>query len=340
MKPIYFPFTFIPESILKEIRMFFPKIVIYQPSSGRIPEFLRKTADDGLLEIRAPFGGDESQFDRLVREYREWLDYHKGSETTYFKSRIFDSVDLETVPMYSDNSTTQIKHDIKKGPIEKKTEKPDKNFTARLFLLIAQEFDIQQYELKTDLERFQVMENNLFSNIRGTDENFETGISKVDSTLFDDLGEQKTSQRISAWLKIFNQDPVAPDEFGSGLFLTSSPAVMEHIMELFPDIELVLSTRSIPAHELDSQKIKEIRQNLRENLTRLSRNSSDQDLLSFPEMPSANNNHTGLKIYCTSQNFPQTPLGGLSNRSDEASHTANSQKFQKTFFGIVESKRE
>jgi hypothetical protein len=61
---------------------------------------------------------DETRFDRLIKEYREWIERHKGSETTFFKTRIFDGVDIETIPMYSDSSTSQIKYNIKKGHIE------------------------------------------------------------------------------------------------------------------------------------------------------------------------------------------------------------------------------
>jgi hypothetical protein len=71
------------------------------------------------------------------------------------------------------------------------------------------------------------------------------------------LGRNKTGQRLSAWLKIFEKDPVAPDEFGSGLFITSSHAVLEHMMELCPESELILSTGPVPVGGQHSKKIKE-----------------------------------------------------------------------------------
>jgi hypothetical protein len=336
MKPIYFPFTFISEPVLKEISVFFPQTVIYQPTSGKIPEYLKKSADKGLLKIHASFGGDETRFGQLVREYRDWIECHKGSETSFVKTRIFDGVDVETTPMYNGNSTSQIKYDIKKGHIENQPPKPDTEFTARLFLLIAQEFDIQQSEFKRDLDHFQLMENNLFSNIRGEDEFSEPSINNPDTIISDDLGRHKTGQRLSAWLKIFGQDPVPPDEFGSGLFITYSHAVLEHIMELCPESEMVLSTGPIPAGGQNPKKNKEFQEILEENLRRLSKNRFEKDLVPFPELTPINDIFSCLNIFC----FPQKSLRALFKQTvkqpENSPPNNDVLNFQKIFIGIVE----
>lgn len=339
MNPIYFPFTFISEPVLKEISIFFPQTVIYQPTSGKIPEYIKKSADKGLLKIHATFGGDETRFDQLVREYRDWIERHKGSETSFVKTRIFDRVDMETIPMYSDNSTSQIKYDIKKGHIENQTQKPDAEFTARLFLLIAQEFDIQQDEFKRDLEHFQLMENNLFSDIRGEDQFSGSSINNPDTIISDDLGRHKTGQRLSAWLKIFEQDPVAPDEFGSGLFITSSQSVLEHIMELCPESELILSTGPVPVGGQNPKKIKEFQEILKENLIRLSKNRFEKDLTPFPELTPANNIFSCLNIFCFSQKSPRMLFKETIKQPDDFPPNKDVLNFQNIFIGIVERVR-
>jgi hypothetical protein len=334
MKPIYFPFTFISEPVLKDISIFFPETVIYQPSSGKIPEYIKQSADEGLLEIHAPFGGDEKMFDSLVREYREWVEQHMGSETTFFKTRIFDGIDMETIPMYSDNSTSQIKYNIKTGHMETPPKKPDEEFTARLFLLIAQEFDIQQDEFKRDLERFQVMENNLFLNIRQEDEFSGTNIKNT--VIVDDLGGHKTGQRLSAWLKIFEHDPVVPDEFGSGLFITSSNSVLEHIKELCPENELVLSTGPVSVDDQYPEKIKEFQKILKENLRRLSKNQFDKDLTPFPAPAKTNNIFVVLNIFCFSCKSLLTLFKETVKQPDDAPENNSALNFHKTFIGILE----
>lgn len=339
MNPIYFPFTFISEPVLKEISIFFPQTVIYQPTSGKIPEDIKKSADKGLLKIHASFGGDETRFGQLVREYRDWIECHKGSETSFVKTRIFDGVDMETIPMYNGNSTSQIKYDIKKGHIETQPQKPDAEFTARLFLLIAQEFDIQQDEFKTDLEHFQLMENNLFSDIRGEDQFSGSSINNPDTIISDDLGRHKTGQRLSAWLKIFEQDPVAPDECGSGLFITSSHAVLEHIMELCPESELILSTGPVPVGGQNPKKIKEFQEILKENLIRLSKNRLEKDLIPFPELTPANNIFSCLNIFCFSQKSPRMLFKETVKQPDDFPTNKDGLNFQNIFIGIVERVR-
>ncbi len=339
MKPIYFPFTFISEPVLTDISIFFPQTVIYQPSSGNIPEYLKKSTDEGLLEIHAPFGGDETRFHKLVREYREWLEHHKGSDTTFFKTRIFDGVDLETIPMYSENSTSQIKYNIKKGDIEKQVQKPDAEFTARLFLLIAQEFDIQQDEFKRDLEHFQLMENNLFSNIRGEGEFSETSVKNTNTVISDDLGKNKTGQRLSAWLKIFEKEPIVPDEFGSGLFITSSHAVVEHIMELCPESELILSTGPVPVGARHPKKVQEFQQILKENLMRLSKNRFEKDLTPLPELTPTNNVFSCLNLFCFPKKSPWALFKETLKQPDDTPQNSGALNYQQTFIGIVERTR-
>jgi hypothetical protein len=336
MKPIYFPFTFISEPMLKDISIFFPQTIIYQPSSEKIPEYLKKSADEGLLEIHAPFGGDEKRFDSIVREYRQWVEHHRGSETTFFKTRIFDNIDIETIPMYSDNSTSRIKYNIKKGEMENQPKKPDEEFTARLFLLIAQEFDIQQYEFKKDLQYFQIMENNFFSNIRDDDEFSETNMKNLNSVIVDDVGSNKTGQRLSAWLKIFEHDPVAPDEFGSGLFITSSHSVLEYIMELCPESELVLSTGPVSVNDQNPEKIKEFQKILKENLQRLSENQFEKDLTPFPHTTAINNVFAVLNIFCLSRKSLLTLFEETVKQPDDVLQDTSALNFQKTFIGIVE----
>jgi hypothetical protein len=333
MKPIYFPFTFISEPILKDISIFFPQTVIYQPSSGKIPEFLQQRADKGLLEIYAPFGGDEAKFERLFREYRDWIERHQGSDTTFFKTRLFDGGDLDTIPMYSETSTSQIKYHIKRGLAENIPQKPDSEFAARFFLMIAQEYDIQNDEFTKDLEHFQEMEHNLFSKIRGEDEIFEPSEKHFNIVPTNDLGRNKPGQRLSAWLKIFEKDPVAPDEFGSGLFLTTSHAILEHIKELFPEGELILSTGPVSTGNQTQEKIIEIQTILKENLKKISKNRVKKDLAPLPEMPFENNIYVRLNIFC----FSKSPwkLFKETVHQPDAFHPS-AINFQKTFIGIME----
>lgn len=336
MKPIYFPFTFISPTVFKDIRIFFPQTVLYQPSSGKVPEYIQNLGNEGLLDIRIPFLGEEEKLDRLAREYKVWIEQHKGSDTAFFKSRLFDTTGFESIPMYSDTSTSQIKSDIKKGGTSNCSQQPDPVFTARLFLLTAQEFDIQADEFKKDLEKFHLMEHSLYTNIRGEDEFTEVSGKSHEINIPDDPGLHKTGQRLAAWLKLFEHDSLDPDEYGSVLFITSSPGVMDHIMDICPDNEMVLSTGKISTDKLKPEQIFEFQKALQENLLRISRDQSEKKLLPLPEMGKPDNGAINLKIL----SFPRKSLGTLFKEKfklpEDTSENTVTSKFKKIFIGIVE----
>ncbi|MFO8082956.1 MAG: hypothetical protein R6U27_01400 [Desulfobacterales bacterium] len=339
MKPIYFPFTFISPIIFESIQMLFSKTVLYQPSANQLPEYLKKLADEGFLEIRTPFTGDEERLERLIREYKAWVEQHKGSDITFFKNRLFNATGIESIPMYSETSTSQIKSDIKRGVILDQPPKPDPDFAARLFLVIAQQFDIQHEEFKWDMEKFHLMETSLFSDIQGENEFSEINAGASGAVIPNDPGLHKTGQRLAAWLKVFEHDPVAPDDFGSALFITSSPAVMEHIREIGPNNQLVFATKIIMSEKQNSEKILEFQNILNENLVRLSKNQDEKNLIPFPERGTTNDERVNLKIFCFPQHSPWTLFKEKLKPSDGMNNNLNVLKFQKTFIGIVERLR-
>ncbi len=327
MKPIYFPFTTIPPSVLEKIGLFFPGIILYRPSTGAMSGHLKKKADEGVVEIRAPFTGDEDRLEKLVREYQQWIELHQGSETTFLKNRIFDSADIESVPLFDETSTSQIKSDIKKGGVSKKPPRPDPVFAARLFLLIAQNFDIQHEEFIQDMENFHLMENELFSSIRGDNEfsDIETGRGRA-AAVPDDPGLHKTAQRIAAWFKLFRQDPAAPDEFGSCLFITSSPAVMDHILENCPDNHLVLSASESLSEKPNEEKIFQ----LQDKLYQISKNPDVTDSVDFPDIDPAKET-AFFRLFCFTENSIRSLFKKPFNENLSVSG------LRKIFIGIIDT---
>lgn len=336
MKPIYFPFTFLSENVFKKIRTFFPQTILFQPTTDRTAEHTEKAANEGLLEIRTPVTGDEEKLRRALREYRMWIEQHKGSESAFFETGLFHGGVAESIPMYSDVSTSQIKSDIKRGGRPPQPQKPDPLFAARLFLLLAQNFDIQNEQLKEDMQNLQSLENKLFSDMRGEEEYAENHTKAPDAVILEDAGLHKTVQRLAAWLKIFEHDPVAPDKNGSGLFITCSRAVLEHIMEICPDYQLVLSTGNISAQNQTFEKILEFQNILKENLTRLSREQTENNLIPFPKMDNTGNGFSTLKIFRFTQKSPFALFKESLKKSDDIFENANFSKFQKTFIGLVD----
>jgi hypothetical protein len=51
MKPIYFPFTYIPESVADSLSRFLGRIIVLQPVLNNQPELLHRLEEDRQIEI-------------------------------------------------------------------------------------------------------------------------------------------------------------------------------------------------------------------------------------------------------------------------------------------------
>ena len=66
MKPIYFPFTYISKPVVDALGFCFRQSIVYQPARFTVSESLQNWSQDGLLEIRIPFEGDEERLEPLL----------------------------------------------------------------------------------------------------------------------------------------------------------------------------------------------------------------------------------------------------------------------------------
>ncbi len=240
MKPIYFPFTFIPEPAAEALSLFFRQIVIYQPSNRKIPEKMQNEAESGFLDIRIPVTGDEVKLDAVLKDYTNWANIHRRDNLTFFRPWI------EKTPFRDNNSVSQIMAEIK----NKQSMKPDSLFHARIFLHIAQEFDIQKMEINSDLFSVEAMKMDFLKKIMGEEEG--AGEEKIESDTqgIIDSGSYMTAERLDAWTRLFQED-----EEPSGLFITTSPAVFEYLMEKVPEIKMVRKFDSIPSKNKSTENM-------------------------------------------------------------------------------------
>lgn len=256
MKPIYFPFTYISESVLEALSAFFKQIIVYQPSSLNIPESMQKQADSNLLEIRIPVKGDENKIDNIVKDYKSWANIHQGSEMAFFKTK------PDMIPFFGEFSTSQIKADIKKKERKQQNEKKqDSLLNARIFLHIAQEFDLQNWEINKELLLLEEKASDLIDNLKGEDELSFKGNDREKALKIDYQSEYMTPDRIIAWTHLLQYDRDM-----SNLFITNSRSVVEHLVEKTPDAKIVLSIDSIPLTNSNDEKREKWQNSLNEQL--------------------------------------------------------------------------
>ncbi|RPH49137.1 MAG: hypothetical protein EHM85_14890 [Desulfobacteraceae bacterium] len=235
MKPVYFPFTFINDSVARDLYAFFGQITVYQPGAHDIPENMQKLADEGVVELKVPVSGDEARIEALIKEYKEWGELHQKSDTAFLKAI------GERVPFFDETFSTQLASQIKKIRDDNYSkEKPDILFNARLFLCLAQDYDLVQYGINRDLISVYEMEKKLLEGLTHEDEVF---FSKKAGTSLqsDDYGKYKIKERIEAWTYLMSNDMEIP-----GFFITDSRDAFDFVMEKAGDIKEVINLASVP----------------------------------------------------------------------------------------------
>ena len=290
MKPIYFPFTYISEQTAGALAACFRQTAIYQPSELKLPETIRKYSENGLLDIRRPVSGNEDKLNAIIKEYRRWAEIHQGTGKAFFK------IQGNKIPFFDDTKPSGIRADILKSAKPEngspEAESADLLLAARIFLCIAQDFDTQHHELNTDLVSFEKMEQNLLKNLRGEDFD-EIGI-KNDAFRFlrEDAGIYMTAERIKAWTRLMLHDSES-----SGLFITDSRAVFEHISGSAADAEKVqlFHIDDIPVNDT-GQTRENRRENLEQYLDILAKSSMPLSADSLPKIPVGDRNGRSFSL--------------------------------------------
>lgn len=229
MKPIYFPFTYIPESLGKALAACFGQIAVYQISGEKVPEDMQNLVKDGILDIRIPMEINSELLDKIYNDYRVWIDTHQGTEIAFLKTMAHE------IPYFDENASSQIRAEIKKTtrqtPIQKK---PDSLFNAGLFLHMAQEYDLQNERLSRDLRDIDTMEADFMKDLKGEEEDIQSSAMKHKPIEIQDPGRYMTAERLSAWTSFMLKDPQDSD-----VFITTSRAVIEHIIDIWPETKQI-----------------------------------------------------------------------------------------------------
>ncbi|RLC74634.1 MAG: hypothetical protein DRI61_16300 [Chloroflexi bacterium] len=248
MKPIYFPFTYILQPVAETLNACFGKTTIYQPSSKHIPEELLKQVDQGILDIRVSGNlkkSDEKKLSAILKEYNAWADLHGrrgGIQLDFFKTR------RNRIPFFDDLSTSQIKADIAGN--NKVKEESDPVFNARIFLSIAQQYDLQHHKIFQDMISFETARTVLMENLKGSDKtSLATGHKDEFKAVSLTDYEYMIEKRIEAWTLLMCCDLIQSRETMSGPFVTSSRQTIDYLLEQTPEIENLFSINTIPMME-------------------------------------------------------------------------------------------
>jgi len=240
MKPIYFPFTSIPEKIVNSLSVCFKPICVYQPYQQEPSAIMRQWEAQNRVERCLPIRTDAAKLRKIVTEYKAWMKMHAhGSGIEYLKSR------EKSVPFFDEFSTAHIKAAIaqraKSGgyPADTGSDTSTQLLEAIVFLCLAQEFDQYQLEIAKDLSAFNTRQQEMFNTMKGELEGVDSymGVKPIsNASLPNDLGQYQTLARIRAWVQLWLRDRTY-DCF----FITDSPAVLEYLAASASDLKKAFS---------------------------------------------------------------------------------------------------
>jgi hypothetical protein len=332
MKPIYFPFTYVPHGVAQALATCFERFIVYQPSGKKVPDEMQPWIAANVMEVRVPDQADDQTLEKVVKDFRSFAGLHydsKNLKTAAFLGRQF------TIPFFSETSSSRILSDLKKGPSSDSAETgSDPLFCARVFLGFAQDFDRQKDELNQGLGVHAQQSFELLKTLKGEKEIDSAALPLAAESRADDSGEYMALARLQAWALLFQKDPV-----GSGLFVTSSKSVFNQLMAKLPAAEKILQSAGLPAVEIKNRAFNSWRDSFLKHLNRLVETQWPASKDIGVDLPLKNDGGTNFKLtlYLVPGQIPRDFFAQYL----EARHSPKKQpnqkvKFKNTLVGLVE----
>ena len=215
MIPIFFPFTCISSEIVNILHTVFGQIAVYQASKKTVPKSMKDLAADGCLEIRFPVTAQEKELQTLFKQYHIWSDVHQISDKRYLIQR--EKAPADYTPS---KIRTEIKRRLRGEPIEGKS---DPVLNAGLFLVFAQQYDLQSEALHNELNTAKQLEKDFISKLRAESQDQAISpvlLSQEDTTLY------MIPERVAAWCCVAQQDKET-----SRILVTTSQPAFEFFMD-------------------------------------------------------------------------------------------------------------
>jgi len=329
MKPIYFPFTYIPESAGKTLAACFGQLAVYQISGEKVPEDMQNLVKEGIIDIRIPMEISGELLDNIYNDYRVWLDTHQGTEITFLKTM------AHKIPYFDQNASSQIRAEIKKTTRQMPArEKSDPLFNAGLFLHMAQEYDLQNERLSRDLRDIGTMEADFMKDLKGVEEDVQSRSMAHKPIEIQDPGRYMTAERLAAWASFMLKDPQE-----SEVFITYETAVIEHIIDIWPETKQINRVDALSLRGEQDDAWASWRHEFVKSLEMLaiqSRPAGVDDLMPFTEVSGSETNFS-LILFMVPEKAPRECFAGFIDadalRVDSAK---TSSRMTNTLIGIIE----
>jgi hypothetical protein len=326
INPIYMPFTCLGAAQRELLASCFDGIELYQPlSDDKTPE-MQQWVDEGFLTIQTPGSGDD-KVKELLAAYRNWNALHQDHALAYLKATRKD------IPFFDDTLPSSLRTAIKNyedPTIRAEDQAP--YLRERLFLQMAQEFDLHQMSIRKDLDALRQQEQSLLHTLHdetGMPENEHpfTGPSQDENS-----GDFMIEQRLTAWTIFPRLSGKIPP-----FYVTTSEAVCDHFEEIWDQMEAVASIPNIPLNTDEIPTGIPWRQSLAQCLAEYLENPADTaplETIPIPPEPS-NSAAATLTVFRISHSTPREFYRRWSKVAFEIPATAEGSARQHTILALV-----
>ena len=227
----FFPFTYMTDPRIAALIDALGPVTVYLPAAGTVSAQMEHWVDQGDLNIHTPRDLDPSALTAAVRSFREWAGIH-GTRLSDISD--FYRLSQGRPPLVDENAPSQIRTQIRQADNGEASTEPDHLFQSALFLALAHEHDLHQDEIQRQMGSVASMEARLYADISGgtPKSDLVSGMApQPDEDSMDyEPGMHMGPRRLQAWAHLVCEDP-AP----ACTYVTTSAAIFDHVLELFPD---------------------------------------------------------------------------------------------------------
>ena len=326
MKPIYFPFTYVPAAVAEALASCFGQFIVYRPSSENIPARMQSWVAREVLDVRVPVIEYEAELQTMVKNCQSWAASHSGSlrqKPTSLKTH------QGAMPFFNELSSSKIVADIKQKILDRPAgSRPDPVFKARLFLALAQEFDRHHDELASGLKEHDQGVADLMGQLVIAADSPPGGRRQAAHQFADTFADYMISDRLKAWIRLVLRDPDC-----GGIFVTHSTAAMAHLLDKAGTAARVARIESIPLDTAQTDWGRSWQKSLAINLSRVVQDKLAEqraETIGQPDFPAAEKT-VALDLYRVPDQKPRdffagcAALGGMptaeTDRKDPISNT-------------------
>jgi hypothetical protein len=239
MKPIYFPFTYVPQWVAKALAACFERFIVYQPSGRSLPAKMQAWIEAHIMDVHVPVENDEEALLKTVKDLQAYASLHddgKHSQSTAFGGP------HGAIPFFGESAVSRIVLQVKNGSrTAHGATDIEPLFCARVFLEFAHEFDRHNDELSQGLGIYDQRSRDLLEQISGEKRSGLPPTPLTAEIRVEDSTEYMALDRFQAWLRLYMIDPIE-----SKFFVTCSPTIFNHLIENLAGAEKVLQSEVLP----------------------------------------------------------------------------------------------